>query len=49
LYDTSNCLLWLQEFAAMSGIVPADLIRRLLALQFPARPDQPGLRVAAAG
>jgi lipopolysaccharide biosynthesis glycosyltransferase/tetratricopeptide (TPR) repeat protein len=35
MYGTPNCMPWLREFAGMSQVIASDLIRRLLALQYP--------------
>jgi lipopolysaccharide biosynthesis glycosyltransferase len=39
MYGTPNCMPWLREFAAMGDVVAPDLIRRLLALQYPTIAD----------
>lgn len=35
MYATANCMGWLKELTAMAQIVPPELIRRLIALQYP--------------
>src|SRR5262249_10981993 len=36
MYATSNCMPWLTEFTAMCDVISPNLMKRLLALQYPA-------------